>query len=110
MLIHYTMDTYLKDRIISVSQNSLMQRGIANLGLTPWLWTLFKHLPMLISAQYDYENRTVSAGLQLLFSDYLKSLVVLAFAAKMHYILPYKQTQPNSTKANEAGRGGGTSG
>lgn len=94
---------YLKDRIISVSQNSLMQRGVTNLNLTPWLWTLFKHLPMLISTQYDYENRTVVEGLQLLFSDYLKSLVMLAFSVKLHHVLPYKQTQPIVITAKEIG-------
>lgn len=97
------MDAYLKDRIISVSQNALIEYGIANLSLTPWLWTLFKNLPLLISAQYDYENRTVSAGLQLLFSDYLKSLVILAFAAKMHHVLPFKQLPPNSSQADKEG-------
>lgn len=92
----------MKDRVISVAQSALVQRGITNLSQTPYLWTLFKHLPMLIYTQYDYENRTVNAGLQLLFSDYLKSLIVLAFSANLHYVLPYKLNlfiQPNLKEA-----------
>lgn len=102
-MVHYSTDAYLKDRIISVAQNSLMQRGITNLNQTPWLWTLFKHLPTLISTQYDYENRTVVGGLQLLFSDYLKSLVMLAFSVNMHHILPSKQPAPIVTKTEDSG-------
>lgn len=98
------MTTYLKDRVISVAQNSLMQRGITNLNFTPWLWTLFKHLPMLIMAQYNHENQTIMTGQQLLYSDYLKSLVLLAFSVKLHHVLPYKETQSIVPKKNESGR------
>lgn len=95
------MDNYAKDRVISVAQSALVERGITNLSLAPYLWTLFKHLPMLIYTQHDYENRTVNAGLQLLFSDYLKSLVVLAFSANLHYVLPYKPIRPRRTNSKE---------
>ncbi|XP_065224595.1 probable E3 ubiquitin-protein ligase HERC1 isoform X2 [Planococcus citri] len=102
VLLHYTMNTYLKDRVISVAQNSLLQRGITNLNFTPWLWTLFKHLPNLITAQYNYENQTIMTGQQLLFSDYLKSLILLAFSVKLHHVLPYKETNSIIPKKNDS--------
>ncbi|KAK7467957.1 hypothetical protein BaRGS_00036800 [Batillaria attramentaria] len=87
ILVSYTSDMFVKNRVMAVARKNLKQQGIVGLHQAPCFRSLLQRLPTMLQDQYLHEKPQVLSGDQLLHSQYLQCLAALAVGFGLDTVL-----------------------